>query len=225
LHGWFFPADTDKHERPLAALICHGNAGNISHRLPTCQLFLDLGASVFVFDYRGYGRSHGRPTEEGTYQDAVAAYQWLRNKGFGPDQIVAFGESLGGAVAAELALRQSVRGLILVSTFTSIPAVGAELFPFLPTRWLCTIQYNTIDKLPRLQLPLLIMHSQADTIISYRHGQALYAAANEPKTLWQLRGDHNDTLLVGADQCREGLRQFLLQLRAQPQASQSTRRD
>src|ERR1035437_1336658 len=139
LNGWFFPAGTNSHRPRLAVLVCHGNAGNISHRLDTCAALLPTGVNVFVFDYRGYGRSQGRPSEEGTYRDAQAAYQWLRQKGFAGVNIIAFGESLGGGVAAELAARETVGGLVLQSTFTSIPDMGADLFPWLPVRWLGTI--------------------------------------------------------------------------------------
>ena len=138
LNGWFFPASTNSPRRHLAVLVCHGNAGNIGHRLDTCAALLATGVNVFVFDYRGYGRSQGRPSEEGTYRDAQAAYRWLRQKGFAGTNIIAFGESLGGGVAAELAVRETVGGLVLQSTFTSIPDMGAELFPWLPVRWLGT---------------------------------------------------------------------------------------
>jgi fermentation-respiration switch protein FrsA (DUF1100 family) len=194
LNGWFFPASTNSPRVPFALLLCHGNAGNISHRLDTCAALLATGASVFVFDYRGYGRSQGRPSEEGTYRDAQAAYQWLRQKGFPGTNIIAFGESLGGGVAAELATRETVGGLVLQSTFTSIPDMGADLFPWLPVRWLGTIHYDTRSKLPLLKLPVLVMHSPADELVRFRHGQRNFAAANEPKLFWELRGDHNDPL-------------------------------
>jgi len=105
LNGWFFPAATNSPRALMAVLLCHGNAGNISHRLEMCQVLLATGVNVFVFDYRGYGRSHGRPSEEGTYRDALAAVQWLQTKGFSPRNILGFGESLGGGVGSELALR------------------------------------------------------------------------------------------------------------------------
>ena len=129
-----FPGEHEFRPARLAVLFCHGNGGNISHRLDTCAALLATGVSVFVFDYRGYGRSAGRPGEEGTYRDAQAAYQWLRQKGFAGTNIMAFGESLGGGVAAELAVREPLGGLVLQSTFTSIPDIGAELFPWLPVR-------------------------------------------------------------------------------------------
>jgi fermentation-respiration switch protein FrsA (DUF1100 family) len=194
LNGWFFPASTNSPRAPFALLLCHGNAGNIGHRLDTCAALLATGSSVFVFDYRGYGRSQGRPSEEGTYRDAQAAYQWLRQKGFPGTNIIAFGESLGGGIAAELAARETVGGLVLQSTFTSIPDMGADLFPWLPVRWLGTIHYDTRSKLPRVKVPVLVMHSPADELVRFRHGQRNFAAANEPKLFWELRGDHNDPL-------------------------------
>lgn len=194
LNGWFFPASTNSHRPRLAVLVCHGNAGNISHRLDLSIALLATGVNVFVFDYRGYGRSQGRPSEEGTYRDAQAAYQWLRQKGFPGTNIIAFGESLGGGVAAELAAREPVGGLVLQSTFTSIPDMGAELFPWLPVRWLGTIRYDPRSKLPRLKVPVLVMHSPADELVSFHHGQANFAAANQPKLFWELRGDHNNPL-------------------------------
>jgi hypothetical protein len=195
LNGWFFPGNTNPPRARLAVLICHGNAGNISHRLELCQALLATGVSVFVFDYRGYGRSRGHPSEEGTYRDAQAAHHWLQAKGFSGGRIIALGESLGGGVASELALRERLGGLVLQSTFTSIPDVGAELFPWLPVRWLGTIKYNTLAKLPRLKVPLLVMHSRTDGLIGFHHSEKNLAAANPPKLFWELKGNHNDQLL------------------------------
>jgi hypothetical protein len=194
LNGWFFPAGTDSPQRHLAVLVCHGNAGNISHRLNTYAALLATGVHVFAFDYRGYGRSRGRPSEEGTYRDAQAAYDWLRQKGFAGTNIVAYGGSLGGGVASELAARETVGGLVLQSTFTSITDMGAELFPWLPVRWLATIRYDTRSKLPRLHVPVLVMHSPADEMVGIHHAKANFAAANEPKLFWELQGDHNNPL-------------------------------
>ena len=194
LNGWFFPADTNSSRAALAVLVCHGNAGNISHRLNLFQALLATGVNVFVFDYRGYGRSQGRPSEEGTYQDAQAVYRWLREKGFAGSNIVAYGESLGGGVAAELALREPLGGLILQSTFTSVPDLGAELFPWLPVRWLATIHYDTRTKLPRIKVPILVMHSRTDEIVAFGHSEKNFAAANEPKLFWELSGSHNDSI-------------------------------
>ena len=208
LNGWFFPAATNSPRARLAMLYCHGNAGNISHRLDTYIALLATGVSVFAFDYRGYGQSEGRPSEEGTYRDAQAAYQWLRQKGFPGTNIIAFGESLGGGVAAELAARETLGGLVLQSTFTSIPDMGAELFPWLPVRWLGTIHYDTRSKLPRLKVPVLVMHSPTDGLVRFSHGRANFGAANEPKLFWELKGDHNNPL-TDTQHFIAGLEKFL----------------
>lgn len=207
LNGWFFPHESEGRPGALAILYCHGNAGNISHRVSTCRAMVEAGASVLAFDYRGYGASEGRPGEKGTYLDAQAAWAWLRARGF--ERVVAFGESLGGGVAAELALREPVAGLVLQSTFTSIPAVGAELFPFLPVRWLSRIKYATLSKLGRIHSPVMVMHGRGDTLIRFHHAEKNFAAANEPKLFWELAGDHNDAL---ADERNfvSGLGKFLL---------------
>jgi len=192
LNGWFYPAATNSARAQLAILNCHGNGGNISHRLGLYRALLELGVNVFSFDYRGYGASQGKPGEEGTYLDAQAAYLWLRQKGFAEKNIVVYGESLGGGIASELCLREETGGLILQSTFTSVPDVGVEWYPWLPVRRLGTIRYDTRSKLPRLKIPVLVMHSRDDGLIGFRHSQENFAAANEPKFFCELRGRHND---------------------------------
>ncbi len=208
LNGWFFPAATNSARAELAVLVCHGNAGNISHRLATCQALLETGVSVLLFDYRGYGRSHGWPTEEGTYRDALAAHVWLQQKGFSPTNILAYGESLGGGVACELALRATTGGLILQSSFTSIPDLGAELFPWLPVRWLSHIKYDTRHKLPRLKVPVLVMHSRTDGLIAFLHAQTNFSVALDPKLLWEIQGDHNDPV-ANRERFIAGIESFL----------------
>ncbi|MBI4662845.1 MAG: alpha/beta hydrolase [Verrucomicrobia bacterium] len=209
LNGWFFPADTNSARGHFVVLLCHGNAGNIGHRLEHDQILLNLGVGVFSFDYRGYGRSAGRPSERGTYIDAMAAYRWLLDKGFKPGHIVALGESLGGAVAAELATQVGLAGIILQSTFTSVPDIGAELFPWLPVRWISTIKYDTRSKLPRIKIPVLIMHSRMDSIVAYHHAEENFAAANAPKVFFELKGDHNDSLLTDGANYGKGIDEFL----------------
>ena len=209
LHGWFFPApDTHSPRVGLAFLICHGNAGNISHRLELCAALLETGAGVFVFDYRGYGQSHGRPGEEGTYRDAQAAHGWLRQRGFRGEDIIAYGESLGGGIVSELALRETLGGIVLQSTFTSIPDIGAELYPWLPVRWMSTIKYDTHAKLPRIKVPALVMHSRADDLARFTHAEKNFAAANEPKVFCELRGGHNEAVWE-QQEFRDGLDKLL----------------
>jgi len=210
ISAWFFPADPGSPRRNTAFLICHGNGGNISHRLLTVRTLLRTGASVMVFDYRGYGHSEGKLNEEGTYLDAQAACAWARQQGM--TRIIPFGKSLGGAIAAELALRESVAALVLVGAFTSIADVGAEYFPWLPVRYFNTIKYQTLAKLPLAKVPVLVMHSREDEIIRYRHGERNFAAANEPKTFLELHGSHNETLAVNGDRCVAALEKLMAEV-------------
>ncbi|MBM3824772.1 MAG: alpha/beta hydrolase [Verrucomicrobia bacterium] len=211
LHAWFFPAARKTKASPAAVLIAHGNGGNISHRFSLYTLLLELGLDVLAFDYRGYGLSEGSPSESGTYDDAGTARQWLIDQGYPADHIVILGESLGGGVAAEIAARETVGALILLSTFTSIPDVGAELFPFLPVRTISKIRYDTLSKLDRVRAPVLILHSRDDGLIGFHHAERNFAAAREPKVLGEIQGSHNDAM----DEDREGIlrlvREFLTQ--------------
>lgn len=209
LNGWFFPAKPVSARAHLVLLLLHGNAGNISTRLGFCRAWLELGLNVFLFDYRGYGRSEGRPSEEGTYRDGQAAVQWLRERGFDSQNVVALGKSLGGGIASELALREPLASLILQSTFSRIPDIGAELFPWLPVRWIHSIHYDTVGKLPRINVPVLIAHSRKDGLIGFHHAARNFQAANEPKQLLEIAGGHIDVLEAGRDEYLAGLDRFL----------------
>ncbi len=188
LHGWWAPVADAKG----TVLFFHGNAGNISHRINYLTMFKQLGYNTLLFDYRGYGQSSGTPSESGTYLDAQAAWRYLIEiQGIGPERIVLFGESLGGAVAAWLAAREKPGLLALVSTFTSAPDLAAEIYPFLPVRWISRFDYNTLEFLQSITCPVFIAHSPQDEIIPYRHGQRLFQAAPEPKQFLPLQGTHN----------------------------------
>ncbi len=206
LDGWFLPV-----EQPRGVLLFfHGNAGNISHRFESLQIFHDLGLSSFIFDYRGYGRSEGKPSEQGTYRDAEAAWRYLTDERSIPKQsIVFFGRSLGASIAAHLAMKQPPRVLILESAFTSAPDVGARTYPFLPVRWLSRFQYNTKEYLKSVPAPVLIVHSRQDEIIRFEHGRTLFASANEPKRFLEIRGGHNDGFLVSGETYINGIDTFL----------------
>lgn len=208
LHGWHFTCNPSSPRSHLALLILHGNGGNICHRLDFCEVWLELGLNVFLFDYRGYGRSAGQPSEEGTYRDAQAAHRWLCAKGFLPSNIVLLGKSLGGGVASELAVRESVGGLILQNSFSSIPGVGAEMFPWLPVRRFHSIKYDTLSKLPRIHAPLLVLHSREDQVIGFHHAERNFAAANEPKMFREIYGNHTGTLEAGRDSYSKSLREY-----------------
>ncbi len=209
LHGWFFPAAQTAPRKHLVFLLLHGNAGNISHRLEFCRAWLELGLNVLLFDYRGYGRSEGHPSEAGTYLDAQAAYRWLRKKGFESSQIIALGKSLGGGIASELALREKVAGLILQSTFTNIPDVGSDLFPWLPVRLLGTIKYDTLSRLPRIKVPVLLAHNRNDAVVRYAHAERNFAAANQPKMFLEIAGGHTDVIETGREDYLRGFDRYL----------------
>jgi uncharacterized protein len=196
LHGWYCSVP---HPR-CVFLMAHGNAGNITHRVDRIRAWQQsLNASVFVFDYRGYGRSAGKPNEPGVYQDARAAYRWLTvGKGTAPDDVVLFGESLGTAVVLQLALEVPLRALILESPFTSAVDVGQQAFPWLPVRWIMRNRFASIEKIGQYHGPLLIIHGTQDTIIPFTMGQTLFARANEPKRFYAVAGaDHNEVAVVG----------------------------
>jgi uncharacterized protein len=182
LHGWYCPVP-----RPRCVfLMAHGNAGNITHRVDRITSWQrSLNVSVFVFDYRGYGRSAGKPNEPGVYQDARAAYHWLTtDKGIAPDEVVFFGESLGTAVVLQLALDVTPRALILESPFTSAVDVGQQAFPWLPVRWIMRNRFASIEKIGQYHGPLLIIHGTQDTVIPFAMGQTLFDHANEPKRFY-----------------------------------------
>ena len=206
LDAWYIPANDARG----VLLFCHGNAGNISHRLESIRLFHELGLSVLIFDYRGYGQSSGKPTEKGTYRDADAAWHYLvTQRGIPAEHIILFGRSLGAPIAADLATRQTAAAVILESGFTSVPDVAAKFYPWLPVRWLSRYQYDTRKKLADIHSPVLIVHSRDDEIISYSNGEQLFEAASEPKQFLPLRGGHNDGFLVSGKDYIRGLDAFI----------------
>ncbi len=205
LDAWYLATPNERG----VVLFCHGNAGNISHRVGTLEILHNLGFSILIFDYRGYGHSEGKPDETGTYRDAEAAWQYLQQQGYRDDQIIIMGRSLGAAIAAELAERHPPGALILESTFTTLPNLAAELYPYLPVRWLSRFRYETIDRLPLINAPLLIVHSREDEIIPFIHGEQLFKIANPPKQFLELEGGHNDAIHSSRiDYYRNGLDDF-----------------
>jgi fermentation-respiration switch protein FrsA (DUF1100 family) len=196
LFGWYVETQAD---RPVI-LWSHGNAGNIIHRLDNLKLLHQMGLSVFLFDYRGYGRSQSlRPSEEGLYHDAVGAYDYLtRIRRVRAERMFLFGRSLGAAVAGELAVQRPVSALILESSFPSVEAVARYHYGGLPLHWLIGAEFRLIDRLPRLSLPKLIIHGERDDIIPLELGRQVFEAAVPPKEWYVIQGaDHNNTYLVG----------------------------
>ena len=206
LDGWLVPVEAPR----ATVLFCHGNAGNISDRLDSLLVFHDLHLTTLIFDYRGYGRSTGQPSEAGTYRDAEAAWRYLtEDRHLSPEQIVLFGRSLGAAIAAELATHHHPAALIIESAFTSVPDMAARQYPYFPARWLARLHYSTLDYLRNVSCPVLVVHSREDDIIPFSNGERLYAAAPEPKQFLVLHGDHNTGFLASRDTYVAGLDAFL----------------
>jgi len=207
LFGWYV-------EAPGAAatlLWCHGNAGNIIHRLENLGLLHHLGLSVFLFDYRGYGRSEGSPSEEGLYRDAEAAARHLREvRQVPPGRLILFGRSLGGAVAGDLAAKQPAAGLILESAFPSVAAVAKLMYGGLPMHLFLQARFDLAERLGRVSIPVLVIHGDQDELIPAELGREVFAAAREPKQFYLVRGaGHNDLYHVGGAAYFERLGRFV----------------
>jgi len=169
--------------------------------------------NTFIFDYRGYGKSEGRPSERGTHRDAEAAWHHLvATRKESPSRIIFFGRSLGAALAVHLAAKHPPRALIVESCFASARELAADLYPFLPTRWLLRFHYSPIDALPNIDVPVLVIHSPNDEIIPFHHGQKLFAAARQPKMFLEITGGHNDGFHVSGGRYRAGIERFLSEL-------------
>ena len=209
LDGWHVPAKPGMPARGLV-IVFHGNAGNISHRLDYLRMFYDLGFASLIIDYRGYGRSSGKASEEGSYADADTAWRHATQRlGYPAKRIVLFGESLGGAVATQLAVVKQPAALVLASTFTSVPDLGAEIYPWLPIRLLARIRYDSHERLAAIKSPILVIHSRQDDIIPFAHGERLYAAANPPKRFLEIAGGHNEGFVFGREAWVRELDDFL----------------
>jgi fermentation-respiration switch protein FrsA (DUF1100 family) len=206
LSGWYIPAENSR----LTVLFCHGNGGNMMHRLDSINIFYNLGLNCFIFDYRGYGKSEGKPGEEGTYLDAAAAYKWLtEKKKVSADNIIMFGRSLGGSIAAQLAGMAEAKALVIESTFTSYVDIGRKFYPYMPVRWFASFSYRTIDDVKNVHCPLMIIHSRNDEVVPFEFGLELYETANEPKEFVEIFGSHNDGFLVSAETYKEAWMKWL----------------
>jgi fermentation-respiration switch protein FrsA (DUF1100 family) len=207
LHGWFVPCEVSA----TTVLILHGNGGNIGDRISWVKLLHDLGVNIFIIDYRGYGQSEGKPFEEGLYRDARAAYNWwvAERKARG-ERLILFGESLGGAVAVNLAERVAPSGLILQSTFTSARDMAKSMFPIGLLQPMLNVHFDSAGAITRIRCPKLFIHGDRDEIVPFRLGQNLFRLAPAPKFFYTVPGaGHNDLLvLAGAEYTRQ-LKVFL----------------
>jgi fermentation-respiration switch protein FrsA (DUF1100 family) len=207
LHGWFVPG----RDARLTILIFHGNGGNISHRLPHIEMLHKLGAHVLIFDYRGYGRSEGKPFEEGLYRDSKAAYDWwARQRPARGEKLVLFGESLGGAVAVHLGARASVSGVILQSTFSSARDMAKTMMPIGLLLPLTGVRFDSKKDIAKISCPKLIVHGTSDEVVPFRLGELLYKITPPPKSFYPVPGaGHNDLLWVAGAEYSRQIKSFL----------------
>ncbi|MFH1853721.1 MAG: alpha/beta hydrolase [Candidatus Omnitrophota bacterium] len=205
LNAWFIPKEAPR----FTILFCHGNGGNISHRIEKIALLNALNLNVFIFDYRGYGRSSGRPSEKGFYDDAGAAYNYLvSEKNIPPEKIVLYGESLGGAVAIDIAAKKTAGALIAESAFTSTKDMARVVYPFFPTFFISS-KFDSAKKIQRVYMPKLIIYSQADEIVPFSQSERLFKLAPEPKERLRLLGGHNTCCEDSKDLYISGIDSFL----------------
>lgn len=210
LHGWWIPAAQAEDQAPVI-IFFHGNAGNISHRLSTIQLLRDLGVTTCIFDYRGYGRSTGTPTEAGVYADAQAVYRHCREvRRVAPDRILLFGRSLGGAVAIDLATQVPIAGLIVEGTFTHAADMARQMpLGWFLKKWIQT-KFDNLEKVRTLALPKLFIHGTADQVVPFAYGQRLFEAAGEPKEWYAVeKGRHENTPQTGGREYRGRVAAFI----------------
>jgi fermentation-respiration switch protein FrsA (DUF1100 family) len=207
LNAWWIAAPQAR----LVTVFFHGNGGNLTHRVEHMRAIIAAGSSLLIPDYRGYGKSEGKPSEAGLYMDAEAAYQWLIEQGHTPERIVIQGESLGSAVAIDLAARKSCAGVVLEAPFNSASQVAAGILPFLGP--LIMRGFDSKGKVGKIRAPMFFMHGDRDEVIPFKLGQDLYAVAPEPKSFWTVAGaGHNDLLEVAGEQYREHLAAFYASL-------------
>lgn len=214
IHAWWIPAAQDG---APTVLLSHGNAGNISHRLDKATRLRSLGLNVLLYDYQGFGKSEGWPSEGGTYADAEAAYRYLiQEKRVGPDRLLFYGESLGCAVAVDLAKRHAPAALILEAPFSSALDMADRLLPKLRARWWSRMRYDNVAKIPQVHCPLLILHSKTDDVIPYDLARKLFDAANSPKDFVILIGDHNQGYADSGEIYLKGIASFLKRSKIHP---------
>lgn len=207
LHGWFARAPGSAR---WTILFFHGNAGNLTHRRSFIAQLRRLPADVLVIDYRGYGKSEGSPSEAGLYADARGAYDYLtRTRGVPADRIVIFGKSLGGAPAIELATKVPCGGLIVQSSFTSVPEMSKRVIPVIPVGWALRHRYDNLAKVGSIAAPKLFIHSPDDEVVPYEMGRRLFEAAAGPKEFYEASGGHNELIDVEGERYDRRLRKFL----------------
>jgi uncharacterized protein len=208
LHAWWIPNEKAK----FTFLAFHGNAGNITDRAPIYEFLRNAPGNVVALEYRGYGQSEGKPTEQGLYRDAGAAYDYLVNvKHIDPKTIISFGQSLGTAIAANLAAKQQVGAVILEAAFPSAARLAKEIFRFLPgLSFFVRGQFDTRARVQEIHAPIFIVHCRQDPVLPFMLGQEVYAASNPPKTFLEINGRcHEEASIIAPEKYREALQNFL----------------
>ena len=209
LSAWFVPSAIPKG----TVLFCHGNARNMSSDLDAVKMFHGFGYAVLILDYRGYGKSEGSPDEEGTYRDVQAAWDWLlQSQQQAAARIVICGRSLGAAIAADLASKNTPEALILEAAFTSLPEAGQDIHPYFPVKLISRYRYDTLSKMDRIHCPVLIVHSRDDELIPFRHAQRLYAAVTGKKEFIEVGGPHKGGYKPTLGKYQRGVQRFLTEL-------------
>jgi len=206
VHGWYLPAKNSKQ----VVLFFHGNAGNISHRGDSLEIFHRLGLNVLIIDYRGYGKSQGEVSEQGFYLDAKAAWQYLtEQRGYKAEDIIIFGRSMGGAVATHLASQVQPGALILESTFSSVKDMAAMVMPVISKLVYLRYDFDTESTISHVNTPLLVLHSPEDEVVPYFLGVKVYDAANKPRYFYDLHGSHNDGFVQSQPGYSQAIASFL----------------
>ena len=207
LNGWFLASPNSRY----TVIFCHGNAGNISHRIEKIKFFHDLGCNTFIFDYRGFGKSKGRPYENGLYLDVQGAYDYLLSRNINPEQLIGYGESIGGAVIIDLAAKYKLKALIVDSTITCAKDMAKIAYPFLPY-WVFSSRLDSLSKIKSVTVPKLMIHSVNDEIVPFKLGRKLFEAAPEPKEFLEIRGGHNSNFFESETLLKEKVASFLNRL-------------
>lgn len=204
--GWWLPLPDAK----ATVLLSHGSGRNISGYLDDVALFHEAGLSVLLYDYGGYGLSTGQPSGERCCADGIAMWNYLvHNKNISPDSIIIAGSSMGGGIACEIASQVSPRAVLLESTFTSVPDVLWDTYPYFPANWICRIQFRNLDRIRKFTCPVLIVHSKDDTVVPFAHGERLYQHVNAPKLFVEIRGAHYGGKFTSKETYLQGLKAFL----------------
>lgn len=208
INGWFIPNGDSR----FTLLFFHGNGGNIGHRLEKIKLLYSAGLNIFIIDYRGYGKSQGRPSERGLYLDARAAYDYLADKrNIAADNIILYGESLGGAVAIDLAAQTKVKAIIIEEVFTNIGDMAKIIYPILPA-FLISTKFDSLSKVKNIRGAKLFIHSVNDEIVPFELGKKLYNQAGQPKKLIAIQGAHNNAFLDSEERYVTAITSFLKEL-------------